>query len=187
MEQQTQQDVPVWDIVVRLCHWLLAACVFINLFGLTEEGEQWHRYVGYTAAAVVAVRLVWGFVGSRYARFGDFFPTPSRIKQHVQAMLRPTEQAEVHLGHNPLGAVMMFALWAVVIGLGVTGYLMGTDAFWGEEWLEEIHEVLANSLWILVPLHVLAAVVMSVKTKVNLPRAMVTGKKRLPTRPESSS
>ena len=75
---------------------------------------------------------------------------------------------------------MMFALWSVVIGLGVTGYLMGTEQFWGDERLEEIHELLANSLIPLIALHVISAVAMSFISKNNLIAAMITGNKKLP-------
>lgn len=84
---------------------------------------------------------------------------------------------EEHLGHNPFGALMMFALWGVIIGLGVSGYLMGTDQFWGVEEIEEIHEILANALYVLVPIHVLSAIVMSQLQRQNLIKAMITGNK----------
>ena len=77
-------------------------------------------------------------------------------------------------------AIMMLALWAVVLMLGVSGYLMGTDRFFGEEWLQEIHEILANGLIVLIAAHILAAIGMSLYTRVNLPRAMITGRKNLP-------
>ena len=168
----------VWDPLVRIAHWLLAACVLINLTGLVEEGEMWHRYIGYTACAVVAVRLLWGLVGSRHARFSDFWPTPTRLQAHWQHM--QNREPDPHPGHNPFGAIMMLALWAVVLMLGVSGYLMGTDRFFGEEWLQEIHEILANGLIVLIAAHILAAIGMSLYTRVNLPRAMITGRKNLP-------
>lgn len=81
---------------------------------------------------------------------------------------------------NPLGALMMLALWCVVLGLGGSGYLMGTDTYFGEEWVEELHEVLANGLMVLVVIHVLSALLMSYVERVNLVRAMITGDKVLP-------
>ncbi len=74
----------------------------------------------------------------------------------------------------------MFALWAAVIGLGVSGYLMTTDRFWGDETVEEIHGFLADSLIPLIALHVTAALAMSFLSKTNLVRAMITGKKNVP-------
>ena len=67
--------VAVWDRFVRLFHWSLVGCVLVNAF-LLDDGETLHRWLGYTASALVLARIVWGFVGSRHARFDDFFPTP---------------------------------------------------------------------------------------------------------------
>lgn len=167
-------SVPVWDLFVRLFHWSLVTCVILNLWVL-EEGETPHEWAGYTAVGLVLARVVWGFVGSRHARFSDFFPTPRRVTAHVQAMLRGEHPSSV--GHNPLGALMMLALMALVLGLGLTGWLQGTDAYFGEEWLEDLHEGLANTLLLLAGLHAAAAIVMSKLERVNLVRAMVTGRK----------
>ncbi|UTO04372.1 cytochrome b/b6 domain-containing protein [Moraxella sp. FZLJ2107] len=169
----TAKTVKVWDIWVRLTHWLVAIGIFVNLTELIEEGSTWHEYVGYAVAALVVSRLIWGFIGTKYARFSDFFPTPRRIKNHLKGF----GKQGTHLGHNPFGALMMFALWGVIIALGVTGYLMGLDAYWGEEWLQELHEILANSLYLLIPLHVLSAIGMSFVEKQNLIKAMITGNK----------
>lgn len=162
----------VWDIVVRLFHWSLVACVLANLL-LLEEGDPPHRWAGYIASGLVLLRIVWGFVGSHHARFASFFPTPSRLAAHLAALKSGRHQPSV--GHNPAGALMMLALMALVVSLGVSGYLMGTDQFWGEEWLEEVHEALATLLQVAVLLHVAAALLMSRIERVNLLRAMITG------------
>lgn len=169
------RSVEVWDPFVRVFHWSLVACVVLNQFVL-EEGEAPHEWAGYLASALVVARLVWGFVGTRHARFSDFFPTPARLRQHLFA-LRQGHAAE-HLGHNPLGALMMLVLMALVLSLGLTGWLQGTDAFWGEDWLQELHEWLADGLLLAAGLHAAAAVVMGRLERVNLVRAMVTGVKR---------
>ena len=87
-------------------------------------------------------------------------------------------QPDDHPGHNPLGALMMLALMALVLALGVTGWLQGTDAFFGEEWLQELHEGLANTLLMAAGVHAAAALVMGRLQRVTLVRAMVTGVKR---------
>ena len=166
--------VKVWDRFVRVFHWSLVSCVLLNQFVL-EAGETAHTWVGYLASALVLARIVWGFIGSRHARFADFFPTPARLRAHWQA-LRAGEKPH-HLGHNPFGALMMLALMALVLALGVTGFLQGTDAFWGEEWLQDLHEALANSLLAAAGLHAAAALVMGKLERVGLVRAMVTGVK----------
>ena len=181
------RQVKVWDILVRFTHWTVAAGIIANLF-FTEDGSDLHVYVGYTVLGLVVVRLLWGLVGTRYARFTSFFPTPTRLKHHLSALIvrRVDEQ---HLGHNPLAAIMMLSLWAVIIGLGVTGYLMETDIFshiqllGNKDVLEEIHELLANSLYLLVPLHIFAAIAMSYWQRQNLIKSMITGKKTVTDKP----
>jgi cytochrome b len=165
---------PVWDLFVRTFHWTLVSCVLLNYFAL-EEGETPHQWVGYLASALVIARVLWGFIGSRHARFADFFPTPARLKQHLHAMR--TRQPEHHWGHNPLGAMMMLLLMSLVTALGVTGWLQGTDAYFGEEWLQELHELLAHALVLSAGLHALAALVMGRIERTRLIKAMVTGVK----------
>ena len=172
---QRPRAVKVWDPFVRLFHWSLVVCVLLNQFVL-EAGETPHQWAGYIASGLVVARILWGFVGTRHARFADFFPTPTRVRQHLMALRQG--QAGEHLGHNPLGALMMLALMALVLALGFTGWLQGTDAFWGEEWLQEVHEWLANGLLLAAGLHAAAAVMMGRVERVNLVRAMVTGVKR---------
>ncbi len=181
------KQVKVWDILVRVTHWTVAAGIIANLF-FTEDGSELHEYVGYTVLGLVVVRLLWGLVGTRYARFTNFFPTPTRLKHHLSA-LNVRQVDEQHLGHNPLAALMMLSLWAVIIGLGLTGYLMETDIFshiqllGNKDVLEEIHELLANSLYLLVPLHIVAAIAMSYWQRQNLIKSMITGKKKVSDKP----
>jgi cytochrome b len=167
------KTIRVWDPVVRLLHWTLVICVISNL--LNESGEPLHRWLGFSAAGVVVLRIVWGFVGTRHARFADWFPTPSRLFPYVKALLR--NDAPRHVSHNPAGAVMMLALMALVLALGVTGYMMSTDVFFGEDWLEELHETLANVLIGSVVLHVGGALLTSWQHRENLVASMVHGRK----------
>ena len=181
------RQVKVWDILVRFTHWTVAAGIIANLL-FTEDGSDLHIYVGYTVVGLVVIRLLWGLIGTRYARFTNFFPTPTRLKHHLSD-IRARHADEQHLGHNPLAAIMMLSLWAVIIGLGVTGYLMETDIFshiqllGNKDVLEEIHELLANSLYLLVPLHIVAAIAMSYWQRQNLIKSMITGKKTVTDKP----
>ena len=169
------RQVKVWDILVRFTHWTVATGIIANLL-FTEDGSNLHVYVGYTVVGLVVLRLLWGLVGTRYSRFADFFPTPTRLKRHLSALsIRRLD--EQHLGHNPLAAIMMLSLWAVIIGLGITGYLMEAEIFGNADLLEEVHELLANSLYLLVPLHIIAALAMSYWQRQNLIKSMITGKK----------
>ncbi|MWV15663.1 cytochrome B [Pseudomonas sp. L-22-4S-12] len=172
----SQPTLRLWDPVVRLFHWSMAAA-FIANYGFTEEGEAWHRWFGYYAVAWLAIRVVWGFIGSPAARWADFWPTRARLAAHLRALLGG--QPHHRLGHSPLGGLVMVLMMAAMLGLGLSGYLMEeVDYFWGEDWLEELHEGFANGLMALVGAHLLAAVVESLRLGENLPLSMITGKRR---------
>lgn len=166
------RSVQVWDGFVRIFHWSLVVCVMLNLF-ILEDGKSAHEWAGYTAVALVAARVVWGFVGSQHARFTDFFPTPERVRNHLRALRAGT--IACHAGHNPLGALMVLTLMALVLLLGLTGWMQGLDAFWAQEWLMDLHEALADALMLLAGLHALAAIVMGRLGRTRLVRAMFTG------------
>ena len=91
-----------------------------------------------------------------------------------------TGRRTVHLGHTPLGALMIFNLIASILAICLTGWLMTTDAYWGVAWVEDWHEALVTWAEISVVLHVAAVLWESLRTGVNLPRAMVTGTKSVP-------
>lgn len=165
---------PVWDRFIRVFHWSLVSCVLVNYFVL-GDGKTLHQWVGYLAAALVVARIVWGFIGSRYARFSSFFPTPARLGRHIRQL--KSGKPEMHWGHNPVGALMILALISLVLGLGVTGWMQTLDAFWGDELLMDVHEVLGNLLIGLATLHALAAIVMGRLERTRLIRAMFTGVK----------
>lgn len=169
--------VKVWDPVVRLFHWTVALGCIANLTVLREV-KSVHRYVGYVILAAVAIRLIWGFVGTQHARFSDFTPGPRRLLGYLKALLRGKEPR--YVGHNPAGALMMLALMALVAMCGLTGWMMGLDAFWGVRWVETLHEGAANIILVMAILHVLAALIESWRHRENLVAAMVTGLKRAP-------
>jgi cytochrome b len=168
------QAVKVWDVPVRVFHWSLVACVLLDFFVL-DDGDAAHRWTGYAAAGLVAWRVLWGFIGSEHSRFADFLPTPARLREHWHAIRRGLPAASV--GHNPLGALMMLALMGCVALLGISGWLMTTDAFWGEDWLEDVHEAIAQTLILLAGVHALSAIVMGRLERTRLVKAMVTGVK----------
>ena len=167
--------VRVWDPLVRIFHWSLVAAFFGAWF-LGEDGGALHQALGYTVLGPVAFRLVWGTVGSRHARFADFVPTPRRLAGYARDMLARREAR--HLGHNPAGAVMILALLTLLAATGATGWLQTTDAFWGSEWLDRVHALLAHATLVLVGLHVAGVIYSSLRHRENLVRAMVTGRKR---------
>jgi len=171
------QRIPVWDIFVRFTHWSVAILVIGEL---TVIDEDWaiHRWAGYVVLGFVALRLVWGLIGPRHARFSSFPPSLEAAKAHLAGLLRG--RRERHLSHNPLGALMVYNLWASLIAVCLTGLLMTTRTFWGVDWVEEVHEVIANWIMISVLLHVAGVVFESLYSHVNLVRAMITGEKEIP-------
>ncbi|MNE46600.1 hypothetical protein D3C80_1409470 [compost metagenome] len=166
----------LWDPLVRICHWSLAVAFVSNYF-FNEAGETWHLWLGYYAVAVVVVRSVWGFIGTPAARWSDFWPTPSRLAGHARALLAGEDYHR--LGHSPIGALVMILMLLLMVGLGVTGFLMTeVDYFWGEDLPRDIHEAMATSLFALVGVHIAAALVESLRMRENLPLSMVTGMRR---------
>jgi cytochrome b len=175
MHDGMPDTVRVWDPLVRVFHWSLATAVFTAWF--TEDGPGWlHDNAGYIALGLVAFRLVWGLVGTRYARFSEFVRSPRATLGYAADLVTGGERH--YLGHNPLGGWMIVALLGMVAVTGTTGWLYTTDAFWGVKWMEELHEICANSLIFLVALHVAGVVFTSWRERENLVRAMLTGRKR---------
>ena len=172
---RVRQAIMVWDMPVRVVHWLLAIC-FAGGW-LTSESERLamiHYAFGYTACLLVLIRLLWGLIGTRYARFSQFLKSPKAVLEHFMAMLRGHPHHDV--GHNPAGGLVMFALMLLILLIGFTGYL-SVKEFLGN-FASEAHEVVANLVLGLVIVHIVAAIGMSLIERQNLVRSMVTGKKR---------
>ncbi len=167
--------VKVWDLFVRVFHWSLAT-LFIVAYATGDEIERVHIAAGYTIAALLALRIVWGFVGPRHARFGNFVRPPREVLAYLRdlALFR----APRYLGHNPAGGIMIVALLTMLAATCITGYMMTTDAYWGAKWVESVHESLANLTVGLIVLHVLGVLIASFEHGENLVRAMITGWKR---------
>jgi cytochrome b len=170
-----KQSVLVWDFPVRVFHWLLVIS-FAGAWLTSESDAQQmiHYAFGYSACALVLFRIVWGIVGTRYARFAQFIKGPTETIHHIKALLTGRHPSE--LGHNPAGALVMIALMLLVLLIGLTGYL-SVKEFLGD-FMSEAHEVTANlAIWLVI-IHIVAAVVMSFLQRENLIKSMVTGKKQ---------
>ncbi|BAN69279.1 cytochrome b/b6 domain-containing protein [endosymbiont of unidentified scaly snail isolate Monju] len=180
--------IKVWDPLVRIFHWSLVAGFFVAY--LTEDDFMTlHVWAGYLVGGLVAFRIVWGFIGSKHARFSDFVRPPGEVIAYLKAEL--AGRARRYLGHNPAGGAMVVALLlslvlTVVTGLIIYGgdecagplasYLCGTgEAF--DELGEEVHEFFANLTLLLVVLHVVGVVLSSRLHGENLVHAMLTGRK----------
>ncbi|HET8995969.1 MAG TPA: cytochrome b/b6 domain-containing protein [Acetobacteraceae bacterium] len=169
------KTVQVWDPLLRISHWTLAAGFAVAF--IAEEGDLVHQVAGYIVAGAVAIRLAWGFVGPRHARFGDFVTGPRVLFAHLADMLRFRERR--YLGHNPAAGAMAITLLGLMLWLAVTGWMLTTNALYGLKWLETLHEGAANLALGLVFLHIAAAVYESLRQRESLPWAMVTGRKRV--------
>ncbi len=173
MESPTEK---LWDPLIRLFHWSIA-CIFVANYFINEAGESWHVWLGYVAVFWLVIRFIWGFIGKGAARWSDFFPTPSTLGLHLRALIKGEEYHR--MGHSPLGAVVMILMMSCILFLGITGFMMQEiDYFWGEEWVEDLHAVIANTLLALVLIHLLAALSESYRLKENLPLSMLTGRRR---------
>lgn len=182
-------EVRVWDPVVRVFHWTLVAAFFTAYF-ITEDDFLWlHSWAGYLILALLAVRISWGFIGTRYARFSSFVTGPVESLRYLGKVI--TGRARRYLGHNPAGAAMIIALLVLLSLATLSGIVLyavdqgaGPLAGWLpkskhlEDPLEGIHEVLANLILALVIVHTLGAFVGSVVHRENLMASMFHGYKR---------
>jgi cytochrome b len=169
----------VWDAPVRVFHWLMVLC-FFGAF-VTSESERWrllHVTLGYTMIGLVGFRILWGLVGTRYARFTSFVRGPKAVTRYFGAILQG--KPEHHTGHNPAGALAIIALLGLTLAVVASGWATYNEL--GGEWLEEAHEVVANLMMLLVGVHVLAVVLSSWLHRENLVGAMISGRK--PGRPD---
>ncbi|WP_282605539.1 cytochrome b/b6 domain-containing protein [Pelagibius sp. Alg239-R121] len=171
------QSVKVWDPFVRIFHWG-TALLFLANFAVFEDDGAAHRYAGYLLFGLVLLRILWGLVGTKYARFNAFWPSLRDIKEHFRGLLN--RDLQPHLSHNPLGALMVYNLLIALILISVTGIMMGSDTFWGVAWVEEAHELIANYAIVCVGLHIAGVIFESRRSKINLVKAMVTGQKNIP-------
>ncbi|MBS3651604.1 cytochrome b/b6 domain-containing protein [Pseudaminobacter sp. 19-2017] len=204
------RSVRVWDPLVRVFHWGLVGA-FAIAWLTAEEIQPVHEFAGYAVAALVGLRILWGLVGSRYARFAGFIRGPVQTLSYIGDMARFKERR--YLGHNPAGAAMIVALLVTLSGTAFTGWLLekpdraaaaaqqlqivapafadgggnraevGTRGYGHAKTggpLKEVHETLANLMLVLVAVHVGGVALASFRHKENLPRAMITGRKRPP-------
>lgn len=180
------ERVKVWDPAVRLSHLAMGVLV-LAAFLTSEEDERLplHMRVGLLVLGVVVFRLVWGFVGTRHARFADFVRGPRAILEAARAMARGAPKH--FLGHNPVGAVMVLTLLATLAVVAGTGLALGLGPDWDGplalskpalRGLKEVHEGAAEALPVLIALHVAGVLLSSFLERQNLVAGMVTGFKR---------
>ena len=193
-------EIKVWDPFVRIFYWTVVVSFFIAY--ITEDEVMWlHEIAGYIILVLVFARIIWGVIGTRYARFTNFIYKPATIKQYLKDSLR--FKSKRYIGHNPLGGAMVILLMVMLLLTSWTGIEAegpgesGLSAFnlefvsaavaddddhnsknAGHEVWEEIHEFFANATLLLVFLHVAGVILSSISHGENLIRAMLTGKGR---------
>lgn len=206
----SQPDLKIWDRFVRVSHWLLALGFFTAYFS-AEEVEVVHYWAGYTVATVVLLRILWGFVGPRRARFSDFVYAPRRIARYFLDLI--LFRSKRYVGHSPAGGAMVVALLLMLALTTATGMSRlaieegegplapwlaaapaaddamlvlassddegdGEDANRKESFVGELHETFGNLTLFLVFAHIGGVALASFAHRENLPRAMITGRKR---------
>ncbi len=192
-----ENTVKVWDPFVRIFHWGLVVS-FVVAYVTEEELLSIHTLAGYVLLGLLSLRLVWGFIGTRHARFSDFTYSLSSIRTFLTDTLYL--RAKRYIGHNPAAGAMIFLLIVSLLLTSITGLAIyaaaehaGPLAGWltnssefTKDALEETHEFFANFTLFLVFIHIAGVIVESFIHRENLAKSMVTGYKRALDAPEEN-
>lgn len=173
------RQVLVYDSPTRLFHWLFAG-FFITAFAIANAVDDdsarfsLHMLAGLGMVFVVGLRLLWSFVGTRHARLTDLVLGPRRLVAYFKGIF--CGGGRLWAGHNPASSWAAVAMMGLALGLGATGWLMSTGG--AGDWLEDVHELLANAFLGVVVLHLGGLVVHVLRHRDHLQAAMVTGRKQ---------
>jgi cytochrome b len=184
----SENNIKVWDPVIRIGHWTLVIAFFTAYF-TEDDFLTLHVWAGYVIGAVVCFRLVWGFIGSRHAKFSNFVRSPAAAFKYVLSLVR--NQSKRYIGHNPAGGIMILLLLIVLFGTVFSGVVLygmeegaGPLAAWvsafadSEDLWEEAHEILSNLTLLLVVMHIAGVLLSGRAHKEFLVKAMLTGQKK---------
>lgn len=168
----------VWDLPVRVFHWLLAAgftAAALIAFLTEDEGAAfpYHGIIGLVLAFMVVLRIAWGFIGTRHARFSALLFSPRALIQYMWSAV--TGRGKRFAGHNPGAAYAILAMFALVLGLAVTGVMMGR----GNESVKDIHELMAWSMLVVVGAHLLGVLLHTLRHHENITRTIIDGYARV--------
>lgn len=170
-----QNQIRVWDLGVRIFHWSLVG-MFTLSYVLADQ-RSLHLKLGYVVLVLMTFRLAWGVVGGKHARFRDFVKNPLTVAKFLISMIKGKESR--HLGHNPAGGAMIIALLITIISIGVSGYMISTDMFFGMEWVENTHKALVKLCLLLIFGHISGVLYASYRHRENLVKSMLTGMKNV--------
>ncbi len=164
----------VWDIPTRVFHWSLALS-FLGSY-LSGESERWaliHITCGYTLLGLIVFRLIWGVIGTRYARFSEFAPKPSTVLKYLAGLFK--RRPAHYIGHNPLGALAIIAVLLLGLICAISGWLINAEV--GPFWLEPVHLISADAMLAVVFVHIIGVLLSSYLHHENLIKAMLDGRK----------
>ncbi|GLS86879.1 cytochrome b561 [Cypionkella aquatica] len=193
----------LWDRIVRISHWGIVIVILANEI-FTRGGSPTHVWFGWGGLVLLAIRMLWGVIGTQEARFSAFPPNALAARRHMKQLMigKPAS----YRSHNPAGAMMAYALWACIAVMVSTGLTMsGANPFsvaqrqaivdggdWsqlaqteaagedeGDGWVKDVHEITANLIWLLVALHVGGVIVESVAMRHNLLAPMLLGRRKV--------
>jgi len=167
----------IYDLPTRFFHWLFAG-LFVTAFFIAKTIDDdspiysYHMLAGLLLSFTVLMRLVWGFIGTKYARFSSFALHPMDLINYIKGIVSGDKRRWA--GHNPASSWATIAMMILALGLGLTGYLMANGQ---KESFEDIHELLANGFLIIVLLHVAGVVLHALRHKDGITVAMIDGQK----------
>lgn len=178
----------VWDLPTRLFHWILVI-LLVSQWATAELGNEymeWHFYLGYAILGLITFRILWGFFGSRYARFSNFLKGPSAVLQYTRTLNQP--DAPRSIGHNAVGGWFVVSVLLLVLAQAISGLFADDDMFYSgpyatsvsneiQDIMQWIHHNVFNLLMALSLVHILTIVWYKWKLKSNLLPAMIHGKK----------
>ena len=183
-----RQPVLVWDVAVRVFHWTLLLLLGFSWLSAEMDWMDWHFYSGYAVLTLILFRILWGFVGSTHARFGDFLYGPSAVIAYLRTL--PSRTAAKFAGHNPLGGISVVLILLCVLVQAGTGMFANDDILYEgplykhvskdlSDWLTTIHKYNFNLLLALAGVHVAAVLYYLFWKSENLVKPMFTGRKLL--------
>jgi len=173
MINEIRKKMLVWDSPIFFTHWLLAFC-FLGAI-VTQESEKFrlvHVTLGYTMLGIVGFRVIWGFIGSKYARFTTIKPRFLRVCENIQAILSGNK--EFSIGLNAIGFLAAYLLMGLVLLVSASGYLVFNEI--GPELISEIHELVGNLLIAVVVVHVGSIVLNAIYQRIQKENAEVATK-----------
>lgn len=168
----------IYDLPTRMFHWLFAGS-FVTAFTIANVVDDesivfaWHMLAGLVMGFAVLLRIFWSFIGSRHARFSDFSLQPKQLFNYLKAVV--TGKKVIWAGHNPASSWAAIIMLGLAIGLSFTGVLMASDV--NAEFLEDLHEFMADAFIIVVIAHIAGVVLHSMQYRDQLAKSMVTGVK----------